>query len=199
MVTTPTRTDKGPGLLLVAAMSALMWVSEVVDQLSDSLVLDAQGIVPRTSDGLSGVLLAPFLHVGFGHLLSNTVPFLAMGALIALSGVRRLATVTVVVLLVSGIGTWLVAPPSTVHLGASGVVFGYGSYLVLRGLFDRRWYVLLTGLVVALVYGSTLLLGLVPREGISWQTHLFGAVGGLVAARLLARPRRAKGEGPTPG
>jgi len=187
-VSTPAPTDtRRSGLVVVAALVALMWLSEAVDAVVGGL--DAQGIAPRSVDGLSGVVLAPFLHVGFGHLVSNTVPFLVMGALIALSGLRRVLVVTAVVALVSGLGTWLVAPPSTVHLGASGVVFGYGTYLVSRGLFDRRWLYLLTGLIVALVYGTTLLLGLVPQDGISWQAHLFGAIGGLLAARLLARPR----------
>jgi membrane associated rhomboid family serine protease len=178
------------GLLVVAAMVVVMWVSEVVDLVVGQL--DALGIEPRSVDGLTGVVLAPFLHAGFGHLASNTVPFLVMGALIALSGLRRVLAVTVIVALVSGLGTWLVAPSSTLHIGASGIVFGYAAYLVARGVFDRRLHYLATGLVVALVYGSSLLLGLLPREGISWQGHLFGAVGGLVAARLLARRRRTR-------
>jgi membrane associated rhomboid family serine protease len=134
-------------------------------------------------------VLAPFLHGGFGHLASNTVPFLVMGALIALSGLRRVLAVTVIVALVSGLGTWLIAPSTSLHIGASGVVFGYAGYLVARGLFDRRLRYLATGVLVALLYGSSLLLGLVPQEGISWQAHLFGAIGGLVAARVLARRR----------
>jgi membrane associated rhomboid family serine protease len=178
------------GLLVVAAMVVVMWVSEVVDLVVGQL--DALGIEPRSVDGLTGVVLAPFLHAGFGHLASNTVPFLVMGALIALSGLRRVLAVTVIVALVSGLGTWLVAPSSTLHIGASGIVFGYAAYLVARGVFDRRLHYLATGLVVALVYGSSLLLGLLPREGISWQGHLFGSVGGLVAARLLARRRRTR-------
>lgn len=167
-----------------------MWISEVIDLAVGRL--DELGIEPRSVDGLSGVVLAPFLHAGFGHLMANTVPFLVMGGLIALSGLRRVLAVTVIVALVSGLGTWLVAPPSSLHVGASGVVFGYAAYLVARGLFDRRLVYLATGFLVALVYGTTLLLGLLPREGISWQGHLFGAFGGLVAARVLARrPVRA--------
>jgi membrane associated rhomboid family serine protease len=192
-VTLPTSTDsRRSALLTVAAMSVLMWLSEVVDQLVGGL--DALGIEPRSVDGLSGVLLAPFLHLGFGHLVSNTLPFLAMGALIALSGLRRVLAVTAIVMLVSGLGTWLVAPQSTVHLGASGIVFGYATYLIARGLFDRRWYYLATGLLVALLYGTSLLFGLLPRAGVSWQAHLFGALGGLLAARVLARrvPGRAR-------
>lgn len=189
MTTPQTTHSRRPALLLVAGMVALMWVSETADAVVGG-GLDGQGIAPRSVDGLSGVLLAPFLHVGFGHLVSNTVPFLVLGGLIALSGLRRVLVVTAIVVLVSGLGTWLVAPSSTVHLGASGVVFGYGTYLVARGLFDRRWHYLLIGLVVGLVYGTTLLFGLVPQTGISWQAHLFGALGGLLAARVLAARRQ---------
>jgi membrane associated rhomboid family serine protease len=95
--------------------------------------------------------------------------------------------VTLIVTLVSGLGTWLVAPASTLHIGASGVVFGYAAYLLARGFFDRRLRYVAVGLVVALGYGTTLLLGLLPQNGISWQGHLFGALGGVLAARLLSR------------
>ena len=187
-MTSPARSSSSSrrgGLLVIGAMVVLMWVSEVVDLAVGRL--DALGIEPRSVDGLTGVPLAPFLHAGFGHLVSNTVPFLVLGALIALSGLRRVVAVTVVVALVGGLGTWLLAPAGTVHIGASGVVFGYAGYLVARGVFDRRLRYLAVGIVVALVYGSSLLLGLLPRAGISWQGHLFGAIGGIVAARLLAR------------
>jgi membrane associated rhomboid family serine protease len=192
-VPTPTASDsRRSGLLLVGGMVTLMWVSEVVDLAVGRL--DALGIEPRTLDGLTGVVLAPFLHGGFGHLAANTVPFLVLGALLALSGLRRLIVVTLVVALVSGLGTWLVAPASTLHIGASGVVFGYAAYLLARGFFDRRLRYLAVGLVVALGYGTTLLLGLLPQNGISWQGHLFGALGGLLAARLLAgRPAGGRG------
>lgn len=179
-----TSDSRRSGLLLVGGMTALMWVSETVDLVVGRL--DELGIEPRTADGLTGVVLAPFLHGGFGHLVANTVPFLALGALLALSGLRLVVAVTLVVMLVSGLGTWLLAPESTVHIGASGVVFGYAAYLLARGFFDRRLRYLAVGVLVALVYGSTLLLGLLPQNGISWQGHLFGALGGLLAARTLA-------------
>jgi membrane associated rhomboid family serine protease len=151
--------------------------------------LDQGGIEPREVDSLTGVVTAPFLHAGFGHLIANTVPFLVLGALIAFSGLVRVLKVTAIVVLVGGLGTWLVAPASTLHLGASILVFGYAAYLIARGLFDRRFAYLAVGVAVAFVYGSALLIGLVPRPGISWQGHLFGALGGLVAARVLATPR----------
>ncbi|HWI08643.1 MAG TPA: rhomboid family intramembrane serine protease [Solirubrobacteraceae bacterium] len=182
--------DRTNALLLVAAMIALMWATEVVDQIGFG-DLDRYGIQPRDTDGLAEILAAPFLHVGFGHLVSNTVPFAVMGVAIALGGLMRVALVTLVVALVSGLGTWLVAPSNSVHLGASGVVFGYATYLVARGLLSRRLGELAVGAVVAVVWGVTLLQGLLPQERISWQAHLFGAIGGVIAAALLSRPARA--------
>lgn len=185
-------------MLLVFLLAAVMWVSEIVDTALGGR-LDRLGIEPRDADGLIGVVLAPFLHAGFGHLLSNTVPFLVLGVLIALSGVARVLAVTVVVALASGIGTWLAAPSPSLHIGASGVVFGYTTYLVTRGLFDRRLWYVVGGVVVAFVYGSSLLFGLLPRPGISWQGHLFGAVGGVLAAWLLARRSRRPRRPPLSG
>ena len=178
------------GLWLLVAAAVLMWLVEVADLVAGGR-LDAYGIAPRDPDGLAGVLAAPLLHGGFAHLVGNTLPFLALGAVIALSGAARLLAVTAVVVLVGGLGTWLAAPAGTVHIGASGVVFGYAAYLVARGLASRRPLQLAVGIVVLLLWGTTLLQGLVPQAGVSWQGHLFGALGGVLAARLLHAGARA--------
>ena len=171
---------------MVGALAALMWVVEIVDQVAGGS-LDRNGIEPREVDGLDGILWAPFLHGSWDHLIGNTVPFLLLGVGIALSGAARVILVTVIVMLVGGLGTWLIGPPDTVHIGASGIVFGYAAYLVSRGAFTRRPLQIVLGLVVVAVWGATLLQGLVPEDGVSWQGHLFGAIGGVVAARLLER------------
>lgn len=179
--------DRTGGFLLLAALVAAMWVVEIVDVVAGDL--DASGIRPRDPEGLVGVALSPFLHGGFGHLIGNTIPLVVLGVAIALGGLARVALVTGVVALVGGLGTWLTAPEGTIHIGASGLVFGFASYLVARGVYSRRPLHLVGGLVVLAVYGSTLLFGLVPTPGVSWQGHLFGAVGGVVAARVLYRRR----------
>ena len=112
-----------------------------------------------------------------------------MGLAIAFAGARRVLAVTAIVALIGGLGTWIIAPAATLHIGASGLVFGYATYLLSRGVFNRDVVELAVGLVVAVVWGGALLGGLLPQEGISWQGHLFGAIGGVVAARLLARDR----------
>ncbi len=187
--------DRRAGLRLVGLLVAVMWLEEVLDAVLPAR-LDSLGIEPRDPDGLAGIVLAPFLHVGFGHLLANTVPFAAMGAVIALSGAARVAVVTAIVALVSGVGVWLTGGAGSVHLGASGVVFGYALYLIARGVFAQSLTQLLVGIVVVALFGGSLLVGLVPTPGVSWQAHLFGAIGGVLAARLLTpqssgRPSRS--------
>lgn len=189
------RDDRFRGVLFVAALVAIMWVVEIVDVFAGDL--DSAGIRPRDADGLVGVALAPVLHGGFGHLMGNTVPFLILGAAIALGGLARVAAVTVIVALVGGLGTWLAAPAGTIHIGASGLVFGFASYLVARGVYSRRALHLAAGLAVIAIYGTTLLFGLVPTPGVSWQGHAFGAVGGVFAAWLLDR-RSPRGVTTTP-
>ena len=179
-------TNREQGVLVVVAMLALMWVLEIVDQVADTS-MDTHGIQPHDPDGLVGIATAPFLHADFGHLIGNSVPFLVMGATIALSGLARVAMATVIIAVVGGLGTWVFAGSDSNHIGASGIVFGYAAYLIARGMFSRNIVHLLVGVIVIGVYGTTLLFGLVPEQGISWQGHLFGAVGGVVAARLLDR------------
>ena len=188
------RGSRRTGFALVAGMAALMWFSEVVDQVS-GLQLDQYGIEPRDPDGLLGVVASPFLHAGLGHVAANTVPFLMLGLLIALSGALRVLLVTVIVALVGGLGVWLLAPASSLHVGASGIVFGYAGYLLSRGFFSRRLRDFALAAVVALVWGGALLGGLLPQEGISWQGHLFGGIGGLVAGWALSdRGGRRRGD-----
>jgi membrane associated rhomboid family serine protease len=184
------------GLRALGALVAIMWAVELVNAL-DSYRLDRDGIVPRTLSHLDGIVFAPFLHVSFSHLLGNTIPFVILGFAIALAGARRLLLVTLIVALVSGLGTWLTAPGGTVTVGASGVVFGYASFLISRGLFDRRIGEVVLGIIVFLLFGGALISDLIPHSGISWEAHLFGGIGGVLAAAGLARP--APGRPGAPG
>ena len=170
---------------ILLALVAVMWAVEVVDVLADHQ-LDQYGIEAREPEGLEGIVTAPFLHVGFAHLIGNTIPFVLLGVLIAFEGARRLLAVFAIIAVISGVGTWLVAPEGSIHVGASGVVFGFATYLIARGWFNRRAGQIAIGLAVVVLWGGVLLAGLQPHEGISWQGHLFGAIGGVVAARMFA-------------
>src|ERR1022692_4519065 len=133
-----------------------MWLIEVINSL-DGNALDSDGIIPRNVGHLWGIVAAPFLHAGFPHLIDNTIPFVFMGVIIALRGALRLALVTAIVIIAGGLGTWLIAPAGSITVGASGVVFGYATYLLTRGVFNRSWLEFLTGVVVGVVWGGALL------------------------------------------
>ncbi|MCW2815036.1 MAG: Rhomboid family protein [Nocardioides sp.] len=189
-------TDRRRSPLVVAGAGALtfvalLWLIETVDALADHR-LDQYGVRPRSDEGLLGILFAPLLHGGWLHLEANTVPALVLLFLVLVSGLARGLQATAVIWLVGGVGVWLLAPADTNHLGASVLIFGWLVYLLLRGFWNRSAAEILLGVVLFLVYGG-LLLGVLPGQpGISWQGHLFGAVGGGLAAFLLGEPRRAR-------
>lgn len=167
---------------------ALLWVIEVVDaSLGGSL--DDYGITPRSDEGLLGILLAPLLHAGWGHLVANTLPALVLFFLVLVSGIGRGLAATAIIWLVGGLGVWLVSPANTITLGASVLIFGWLVYLMVRGVFSRSAGEIILGMVLFFLYGG-LLLGVLPgTPGVSWQGHLFGAVGGGLAAAWLSEPR----------
>jgi membrane associated rhomboid family serine protease len=169
-----------PILILVAAM----WLFELLDAAMGSQ-LDGFGIVPRSENGLFGIAAAPFLHLGFGHLIANTTALLVLGALILLTS-PYFWVVTVAVALFGGLGVWITGDPSTVVIGASGLVYGYAAYLVALGIFRRSLMNLLVAVLVVVLYGG-FVFGVFPGQaGVSWQGHLFGAVVGVVMARWHA-------------
>jgi membrane associated rhomboid family serine protease len=175
--------------VLTAAFVALLWAVEVVDRTTPGS-LDRYGIRPRTDEGLAGIVVAPLLHLGWDHLEANSGPLLVLGFLVAVVSVARFVGVLAWSWLVSGVGVWLVGAGGSVTVGASGLVFGLLTYLLVAGFLERRPVGILVAVAVFVVYGSVLLGVLPGQPGISWQGHLFGAVGGLVAARSLARRRR---------
>ena len=199
---TPRRVDaarqSAEGLALLAAIVALMWVIEVINSVDGNALTNDAGIIPRATGHVWAIFTSPFLHANFQHLIDNTVPFVFMGVIIALRGAGRLALVTLIVIVVGGLGTWLIAPAQTNTIGASGLVFGYATYLFTRGLFDRSALEILTGVVVGAVWGGALLSSIVPHTGISWQAHVCGAIGGVVAAWILAGRQAGRNRGSRP-
>lgn len=173
------------GLLGLALI--LMWSIELLDTFLLRNWLQGGGIHPRKSDGLDGVVWAPLLHADWGHLASNSIPFVAMGGLVGIRGTKRLLQVTIAVVLIGGGLTWLFAGKGN-HIGASGVVFGYFGALVGAALFERRPSAIAPAMVALMIY-SGILVGLVPQTGISWEGHLFGLLAGLAVSKTLAEPK----------
>jgi membrane associated rhomboid family serine protease len=190
--------DRQAGVGLLIAMVAVMWLVELVNTF-DHYALDHDGIWPHEVDRLWGILTAPFLHASWAHLIGNTIPFVFMGLIIALEGFRRLAAVTAIVIVLAGLGTWLLSSTGTPVVGASGVVFGYATYLLARGFFSRNVVELLVGAVVVAVFGTALLSSLVPHGNFSWQGHLSGGIAGLIAAWALSVDRRRDTAAPGSG
>lgn len=179
---------KSHGVIL-GAFTAFLWVVHLVNAVIFQGHLSALGVAPRTIHGLVGILFAPFLHGSFAHIASNTLPLLVLGWFVMLRRKRDLLYVSVLSALVGGLGTWLIGPAASVHVGASVLIFGYLGYLLARGLFERKFWPIMGSLAVFFLYGGALF-GVLPGDvGISWQSHLFGLLGGVGAARLLARPR----------
>ncbi len=174
---------------LSAAFVAVLWLVEIVDRTTAGS-LDRYGIRPRTDEGLGGIVAAPMLHAGWGHLEANSGPLLILGFLVAVVSTARWVGVLAVTWLISGVGVWLVGPGNAVTVGASGLVFGLLTYLMVAGFLERRPVGILVAVGVFIFYGSVLLGVLPGQPGISWQGHLFGAVGGVIAAYSLADRRR---------
>src|SRR3954452_21338588 len=146
--------DRSRGFVFIAAMVAVMWLVEVFDAVGGDP--DSEGIRPRDPDGLVGVVASPFLHGSWGHLIGNTIPFVVLGLAIAIGGLARVAAVTGIVALVGGLGAGLPAPSNSIVIGASGLIFGYATYLIARGAYTRQAWHLIGGLFVLAVYGTTL-------------------------------------------
>ncbi|WP_258023893.1 rhomboid family intramembrane serine protease [Streptomyces bambusae] len=177
--------------VLMLGWVALLWVLEAVD-LATGHALDEYGIEAREPAGLPGVLTAPFLHVGFDHVASNSVPLLVLGFMTALSvGIRHFLAVCALILLADGLGTWLISPPDTETLGASGMVFGLFGYLLVRGFVERKPLGIAVSLGIAAFYGSGIVAGVLPTDSdVSWQGHLAGLAAGIATALFYRRPAR---------
>lgn len=176
---------------VLATIIASMWVIEIVDTIALDDRVQGNGIHPRAVDGLDGIIWSPFLHDGFPHLISNTVPFVVLSGLVLTGGLVRYLRASAIIIAVGGLLVWAMAIGSNEnHIGASGWVFGLFGFLVAAAWFEKRPLSIALASVALFAYGSTILFGFLPRPGLSWEGHLFGFVAGIFAARLLATGRR---------
>ncbi|WP_433572127.1 rhomboid family intramembrane serine protease [Streptomyces sp. CA-251247] len=183
--------------LLMAGWVALLWVLEAIDTASGH-ALDSYGIVSREPSELGDVVPSAFIHFGFAHVAANTVPLLVFGFIAALSGIRHFLAVSLLIVVVDGLGVWLVSRSNTNTAGASGLIFGLFGYLVVRGFVDRKLLEVGVGLLIGAIWGSSILLGISPSNTeVSWQGHLFGLVAGIAAAFVFRR-REPRGQLSTP-
>ena len=170
---------------LLTCIVVLLWAIELADVLLGGK-LGQFGIRPREIRGLQGIFFAPFLHANWLHLIGNTVPLVVLSTLIVARDRSEWVIVTILAALGSGVGTWLFGAPYTLHIGASGVIFGYFGYLVTRAWFDRSIGSMVVSLLVILMFGG-MIWGISPiQKGISWEGHLFGLLAGVGTAWLVS-------------
>jgi len=184
----------GRAFLAMCAFVPVLWLIELLDIALAGGLDRLGGIEPRALRGLDGIVLAPFLHGGFAHLAANSVPLILLGTFVLAGQTKRFLLLTAFIAVVSGLGVWVIGPSNTLTIGASGVIFGYLGYLLVAGIVERSLWRVGVGLLVGLLYGWQII-GVLPDQAnpqVSWQGHLFGFIGGMVAA-LLFRPRRKPG------
>ncbi|HAT1134879.1 TPA: rhomboid family intramembrane serine protease [Corynebacterium striatum] len=173
------------GISLAVGFLVVEWLVQIINFLIFGGALSNYGIRPLDFNGIWGIFTAPLLHANFEHLIGNSVPGAIFCFLIGLSGRKAWWEVTIITVLVAGIGTWLLGGPGTSHIGASSLVYGWLAYLIIRGLFNRSFSQTALGVVLGFAY-SGLVWGVLPvYEGVSWQGHLFGAIGGVIAGMTI--------------
>ena len=177
-------------LQIIGGFLSIFWIVEILDVFVFRHRLDQFGIRPHSLIGLRGILFAPFLHGGFGHLIANSIPFAILAWFVMLQEISDFWIVTAVTMVVGGLGVWIFSPLNSLTVGASILIFGYLGFLLFRGYFQRSLASIALSIVVFFLYSGALW-GLFPgRPGVSWQGHLFGFIGGAIAARLIAQEKR---------
>ncbi|GAA2089157.1 rhomboid family intramembrane serine protease [Actinomadura alba] len=176
-------------LWVMVGFLAVIWGVQLVNWAVGYRLSLEFGIRSRDVASLPDIVSAPFLHFSWSHIEGNSGPLFVFGFLAAYRGVRKFLAVTALIVAFAGLGAWIVSGPNTVGAGASGVVFGYFGYVIVRGFFDRHRIDIVIGLVMALSFAYQFSV-IVPKEGIGWQAHLFGFIGGVVGGWVF---REGKG------
>jgi membrane associated rhomboid family serine protease len=184
-------------LIVMAGFLALIWLLQILNWADGYRLTLDYGIRPRSAGSLPDLVTAPFLHVSWAHIEGNSGPLFIFGFLAAYRGIGKFLGVTAVAILTSGLGAWLTEAPHTVGVGASGVVFGYFGYIMVRGFADRRLVDMVIGAVMALCFAYQFAV-LLPHAGIGWQAHIGGLIGGLASGWIFRdrRPRPTAAAGP---
>ncbi len=178
---------------ILLAIVAVFWLIEIVDFLIFKGELDKFGIQPRSITGLGGLVFAPFLHGGFPHLIANTIPFVTLGWLTMIQETSDFYIVSIIAAIFGGLGVWLLGGSNSIHIGASILIYGYLGFLLLRGYFQKNLPSIILSVIVFFLYGG-LIFGVFPsRMGISWEGHLFGFIGGAIAAWAISKEKKFYG------
>lgn len=171
-----------PGCGLIIFFIVIAWGLEIID-LIPGINLDILGVRPRNISGLLGVVTMPWLHGGFGHLISNTSTFAVLGYLVLATERERFLSTSLKIIVLSGLGTWLIGRGGSVHIGASALIYGYFGYLVTRAFLEKKLLWVILGIALCFFYGG-MIWGVIPSGGpVSWEGHLAGFLAGIWLAR----------------
>jgi membrane associated rhomboid family serine protease len=186
-------------LIVMGAFLAVIWLLQVINW-ADGYRLDSEfGILPEHVSRLPDIFTAPFLHFSWQHIEGNSVPLFVLGVLAAYRSITRFLLVSLIVVVTSGLAVWLFQASNELTVGASGVIFGYFGYVLIRGFFDRSLLDIGVGLVAGVLYWTILEVAIPGTPGVSWIGHLGGLVGGVLAAWVLRTPARERcGPAPAP-
>ncbi|MCG8487685.1 MAG: rhomboid family intramembrane serine protease [Chromatiales bacterium] len=177
----------GSQVRVVIAICLLIAAIEMINILTGRY-LNQFGLIPRKTDAIHGIILAPLLHGSLMHFFSNIVPLAIFSLLMLQHGTKRFALVTTGCILISGALVWFFGR-ATIHVGSSSLIYGYFGYLLLAGILSGKIKLILISLFVGFVYGG-LIFGVLPSSPyISWESHLFGFVSGLGCAIFWARDK----------
>jgi membrane associated rhomboid family serine protease len=193
-------------VVVMAGFLALIWALQVFNW-ADGYRLDADfAILPEHLSRLPDIFIAPFLHFNWQHIEGNSLPLFVLGVLAAYRSIARFLLVSLIVLVTSGMAVWLFQSSNEPTVGASGLIFGYFGYVLIRGFLDRNLIDIGVGAVAGVLYWTILAVALPGTPGVSWIGHLGGLVCGVIAAWVVRsrpsvgspRPRPAV-DGWTPG
>jgi membrane associated rhomboid family serine protease len=175
-------------LIVMGAFLAVLWILQVVNW-ADGYRLDTEfGILPEHLSRLPDIFTAPFLHFSWQHIEGNSIPFFVLGVLAAYRSIKRFLLVTLIVAVTSGMAVWLFQSSNELTVGASGLIFGYFGYVLVRGFVDRSLVDIVVGLVAGVLYWTILEVAIPGTPGVSWIGHVGGLVGGIIAAWFLRSP-----------
>lgn len=175
-------------LFVVAGFVGFLYLVEAFDVATGGSLED-DGVRPRDFSQWDNLLWMPLIHGDWSHLTGNAVPLLLLGFLATSGGLKQFFQVTAIIWLASTLGVWVFGSPGS-HIGASGLVFGFLAFLLVRGIFARSWLQLVIAVGVFALYGAALWGVLPGQPGVSWEGHLFGAIGGVLAAWGVSRDNR---------
>ncbi|NMF57653.1 rhomboid family intramembrane serine protease [Pseudanabaena yagii] len=183
----PLNKEQQKKIFILFLLASVFWIVVAINEFLFNRSLISFGIMPQSIVGFRGIFIAPFIHANFYSVAENTVPFIILGWLVINRSIKDFYFVFCSSVISSGFGTWLIGKPNTLHIGAGGVVFGFYGYCLFQIYLERKFAIFYTSIAIAIILCALLFFGILPKQSnISWESFLFGFIGGIIAAKFLA-------------